>query len=437
MTRVFMTRVRRPVALALAALAVFCLGVSASAATATAAAASRALERAATALRSSPVYVDPSRGAPDLERRGRPAYVTPSPGTAAASPTLRSSPARPPTRPAGTRPPPRARWRGRWVGPALRRRDRQQLPGREQRRRPAGGTGRRAGARGARRPSRRGRGQRAGGLRRTASARRWVTVASRAGRPAAAATPGPGSACSCSWRCSPWRSAASCSFPVADAAARRQSASKRSRTSPARIWWRSVRTSARWTSTSTCRASTPAKRDYERALDCYQKADEAWNEARRPQDLEHVTALLEEGRYGMVSTHARLEGRRPPPERRAPCFFDPRHGSSTTDVEWAPPGGDPRPVPACAADAQRVRDGVEPDARQVAVGGHTVPYWNAGPAYAPGGRLLRRRPAPWSLPRLDAQLGRRVLRRRLRGYGAGYEEGWEDRGDQGVLRRGR
>src|SRR3712207_7562347 len=43
------------------------------------------------------------------------------------------------------------------------------------------------------------------------------------------------------------------------------------------------------------------------------------------------------------------------------CFFDPRHGPSARDVEWAPPGGAPRLVPACAADAVRIEDGEDPD----------------------------------------------------------------------------
>ena len=60
------------------------------------------------------------------------------------------------------------------------------------------------------------------------------------------------------------------------------------------------------------------------------------------------------------------------------------HGPSTTDAEWAPPGGSPREVPVCAADAQRIAEGYEPDARQVAIGGQSMPYWNAGPALAPG-----------------------------------------------------
>ncbi len=137
-----------------------------------------------------------------------------------------------------------------------------------------------------------------------------------------------------------------------------------------------------------------ARQHYERALQCYDEANQRWSRARRAEDMEGVASLLEEGRYELVAASARLEGR-PEPERRPPCFFDPRHGPSTTDVEWAPPGGAPRPVPVCAADATRIADGLEPHARQVPVGGgQMTPYWNAGPAYLPwaggffGGGLL-------------------------------------------------
>ena len=84
----------------------------------------------------------------------------------------------------------------------------------------------------------------------------------------------------------------------------------------------------------------------------------------------------------MSSARARLENREPP-ERRSPCFFDPRHGPSDREVEWAPDGGEPRMVPACEADAQRVERGDDPEAREVTVGGQRVPYWAAGPMYAP------------------------------------------------------
>jgi hypothetical protein len=46
-------------------------------------------------------------------------------------------------------------------------------------------------------------------------------------------------------------------------------------------------------------------------------------------------------------------------------------------------GGAERHVPACALDAERVRAGAEPDARQVMVGTQRVPYWQGGRAYQP------------------------------------------------------
>jgi hypothetical protein len=128
--------------------------------------------------------------------------------------------------------------------------------------------------------------------------------------------------------------------------------------------------------------SPEARADYEQAVNAYDRADSAWEIARRPEDLEPVGAALEEGRWAMASAKARLEGRQPP-ERRSPCFFDPRHGPSSREVEWAPYGGEPRMVPACEADAQRVERGDDPEAREVTLGGQRMPYWAAGPMYAP------------------------------------------------------
>ncbi len=128
--------------------------------------------------------------------------------------------------------------------------------------------------------------------------------------------------------------------------------------------------------------SPAAKEDYGRALQCYERADQALDRARAPEDLEAVTAAVEEGRFAMTSAKARLEGKEPP-ERRPPCFFDPRHGPSDRDVEWSPPDGALRLVPACEADAQRVERGLEPAAREVMVGGRATPYWNAPASYGP------------------------------------------------------
>lgn len=129
-------------------------------------------------------------------------------------------------------------------------------------------------------------------------------------------------------------------------------------------------------------ADKTAKQSYNRAVELYDRANQQFERASRPQELAPVTSALEEGRYEMASAKALLEGR-PAPERRPPCFFDPRHGPSIADVEWAPPGGAPRPVPACAACRQRVESGLEPDMRHVMVGGQAVPYWGAPAYYRP------------------------------------------------------
>jgi type II secretory pathway pseudopilin PulG len=122
------------------------------------------------------------------------------------------------------------------------------------------------------------------------------------------------------------------------------------------------------------------RQDYRRALDAYDAAKAALGRVKKPEDIREVTAILEDGRYAIASLRARLAGE-PLPARRPPCFFNPQHGPSTDDVDWAPPGGAARSVPACAADAERVRAGAEPDVRKVAVGAGRRPYWEAGRGY--------------------------------------------------------
>ncbi|HEU5033159.1 MAG TPA: hypothetical protein VFT62_00215 [Mycobacteriales bacterium] len=129
-------------------------------------------------------------------------------------------------------------------------------------------------------------------------------------------------------------------------------------------------------------AAAAAVTDYRAGLDAYDRAKQLLARARHPQELATVTSALEEGRWHLACVRARLAGR-PLPERRPPCFFNPRHGPSVEDVEWSPPGGEPRRVPVCAADADRLARGDDPDARLVSAGGRMVPYW-AGPAsYGP------------------------------------------------------
>lgn len=122
--------------------------------------------------------------------------------------------------------------------------------------------------------------------------------------------------------------------------------------------------------------------DYQRALDAYESAKTAADNISLPDEVKHVTEILEDGRYAMACVRARVAGE-PLPTRRPPCFFDPRHGLSVEDVPYAPPGGAQRDVPACALDAERVKAGAEPDSRKVLVGAQRVPYWEGGRAYEP------------------------------------------------------
>jgi hypothetical protein len=130
------------------------------------------------------------------------------------------------------------------------------------------------------------------------------------------------------------------------------------------------------------RLDEATRQDYQRALDSYESAKESLARVTRSEEIKHVTEALEDGRYAEACVRARVAGR-PLPTRRPPCFFNPAHGPSTTDIQWAPPGGQPRQVPVCAADADRVQQGAEPDVRTVQQGAGRVPYWQGGPAYSP------------------------------------------------------
>jgi hypothetical protein len=126
----------------------------------------------------------------------------------------------------------------------------------------------------------------------------------------------------------------------------------------------------------------PMQQDYQRALDAYDNAKMSLDAVQRPEEIKHVTEILEDGRYAIACVKARIAGE-PLPAKRPPCFFNPAHGPSSQNVVWAPPGGVARDVPACPADAERVLAGADPYIRTVQRGAQRVPYWDGGPAYAP------------------------------------------------------
>ena len=131
--------------------------------------------------------------------------------------------------------------------------------------------------------------------------------------------------------------------------------------------------------------SEEAQTNYSEALDAYENAKQAMNQARYESDAIAIAHILEEGRYAMACVKSHAQGK-PMPERRPPCFFDPAHGPSAKNVTWAPPGGAPREVPACALDAARVTSGSDPHIRMVQQGYQAMPYWQdqGHAAYARG-----------------------------------------------------
>lgn len=124
-----------------------------------------------------------------------------------------------------------------------------------------------------------------------------------------------------------------------------------------------------------------ARADYTRALDAYDGSKNQLQRARTTDDVRRIAEILEEGRFAVACVRARANGE-PLPQKRPPCFFDPAHGPSARTVQWAPPGGAVREVPACAADAQRILTGNDPSIRLVPMGAQRVPYWENS-QYAP------------------------------------------------------
>ena len=91
--------------------------------------------------------------------------------------------------------------------------------------------------------------------------------------------------------------------------------------------------------------------DYQRALDAYEDAKVSGDAMTEPDDITHVTGILDDGRYAIACVRARVAGE-PLPTRRPACFFDPRHGLSVVDVDYTPAGG-----------VHQVRAGVRPRRR--------------------------------------------------------------------------
>ncbi|MFI7276142.1 hypothetical protein [Streptomyces sp. NPDC049879] len=99
-------------------------------------------------------------------------------------------------------------------------------------------------------------------------------------------------------------------------------------------------------------ATDEMRADLGHALDAYDEAKRAFDADPDSGDAQRA---VDAGRHALACLDARLAGR-PLPSRRPPCFFDARHGPSTTDTTWAPAHGTPRDIAVCTACAVRLGD---------------------------------------------------------------------------------
>lgn len=120
-----------------------------------------------------------------------------------------------------------------------------------------------------------------------------------------------------------------------------------------------------------------ATHHYRRALEHYEQAKDKVRASANVEDILGAEQLLADAHFHRAAVLA-LEAGEALPERREPCFFDPRHGPSMREVQWTPPSGVARSVSVCAADARRLAGGEEPEIRMIRVGDRHVPVHEAG-----------------------------------------------------------
>ena len=120
----------------------------------------------------------------------------------------------------------------------------------------------------------------------------------------------------------------------------------------------------------------------------YTEADDAYAAASDLKALEALSDRLDEARWQLDAAAAIAEGKpvppQPPKEQRYVCFFDPTHANATETAEITTPAGT-QTVRVCAADAEKLRRGTQPQPRMVDVSGRRVPAPMAPRSYGGGG----------------------------------------------------
>jgi hypothetical protein len=102
-----------------------------------------------------------------------------------------------------------------------------------------------------------------------------------------------------------------------------------------------------------------ASSEWKAAADLHAAGRAALREVASLADVLAVHTTLREAWFHLARAEA-LALDEEPPASSTPCFFSPQHGPADTEVAWAPLGQEPRPVPVCGEDAERIANGFAP-----------------------------------------------------------------------------
>ncbi|MGP4028483.1 hypothetical protein [Actinomadura sp. 3N407] len=116
------------------------------------------------------------------------------------------------------------------------------------------------------------------------------------------------------------------------------------------------------------------------ALDAYQAAGKTLDAARGVPDLAGVLVLLDQGRDALASAKAVANGEPEIPPMPL-CFFNPLHGDAATKLDWRPVGSRKRlRVQTCRPCARTARNKQTPDVLMERRDGRDLPYYEADPS---------------------------------------------------------
>ena len=118
-----------------------------------------------------------------------------------------------------------------------------------------------------------------------------------------------------------------------------------------------------------------AQKYFEAASKTYADALDLFEEVTTLQQMETISDSLDKARWQLRAAVALRDGEEVPPQpkkERATCFFDPAHEPARETAILRTSAGE-REVKVCPADAERLRQGRQPEPRSINVGGRPIP----------------------------------------------------------------